>query len=100
MNIEGYGYIYNKKLFEKAGITETPKTLSELEAAAKKLKAKGITAFSNGYAEWWVLGIHNMNVGLAQQPDIDKFINDLLAGKATSKTMRCSSNGRICSILR
>lgn len=52
LNLEGYGFIYNKDLFEKAGIKELPKTLSELEAASKKLKAKGITPFSNGYGEW------------------------------------------------
>ena len=34
---------YNKKLFEQAGITETPKTWAEMEAAAEKLAANGIT---------------------------------------------------------
>ncbi len=38
MNLEGYGFVYNKDLFKKAGITETPKTLTELDAAAKKLQ--------------------------------------------------------------
>jgi multiple sugar transport system substrate-binding protein len=32
-----YGLYYNKKLFAKAGITEPPKTISELTADAKKL---------------------------------------------------------------
>ncbi|MCG3057046.1 extracellular solute-binding protein, partial [Escherichia coli] len=56
MNLEGYGFTYNKELFKKAGIKEVPQTLDELEAAAKKLKAAGITPFSIGYGEWWVLG--------------------------------------------
>ncbi|MFF2090684.1 ABC transporter substrate-binding protein [Paenibacillus sp. NPDC058174] len=34
---------YNKKLFAEAGITSTPKSWAELEAAAEKLKAKNIT---------------------------------------------------------
>ncbi|PET57008.1 ABC transporter substrate-binding protein, partial [Bacillus sp. AFS001701] len=57
MNTEGYGFIYNKDLFDKAGITQLPKTLTELEATAKKLKDAGITPFSVGYGEWWILGI-------------------------------------------
>src|SRR4030095_9840933 len=32
-----YGLYYNKALFKKAGITEPPKTMSELAADAKKL---------------------------------------------------------------
>jgi raffinose/stachyose/melibiose transport system substrate-binding protein len=82
MNTEGYGFIYNKDLFDKAGITELPKTFSELEAAAKKLKDAGITPFSVGYGEWWILGIHLLNIPFAQQPDPDQFIADLNAGKA------------------
>ncbi|PEJ59511.1 ABC transporter substrate-binding protein [Bacillus sp. AFS002410] len=82
MNTEGYGFIYNKDLFDKAGITQLPKTLTELEATAKKLKDAGITPFSVGYGEWWILGIHLLNIPFAQQPDPDKFIADLNAGTA------------------
>ncbi|KQL33087.1 ABC transporter substrate-binding protein [Bacillus sp. FJAT-25509] len=81
MNTEGYGFIYNKDLFDKAGITQLPKTLTELEATAKKLKDAGITPFSVGYGEWWILGIHLLNIPFAQQPDPDKFIADLNASK-------------------
>ncbi len=81
-NMEGYGFAYNKKLFEKAGITELPKTFSELEAAAKKLKDAGITPFSIGYAEWWVLANHGMNVPFAYQEDPDAFIKGLNEGTA------------------
>ncbi|CAG7632187.1 ABC transporter substrate-binding protein [Paenibacillus allorhizosphaerae] len=80
LGLEGYGFIYNKDLFTKAGITEVPKTLSQLEAAAKKLQAAGITPFSNGYQEWWVLGNHTFNVAMARQPDPDKFIAGLYDG--------------------
>ncbi|MFT8322163.1 MAG: ABC transporter substrate-binding protein [Bacillus sp. (in: firmicutes)] len=83
VNLEGYGYAYNKALFKKAGITELPTTFSELEAAAKKLKAAGITPFSNGYAEWWVLANHGLNVPFAYQEDTDpSFIKNLNEGTA------------------
>jgi raffinose/stachyose/melibiose transport system substrate-binding protein len=74
VNLEGYGFIYNKDLFEEAGITEPPTTISELKAAAEKLEKNGITPFSAGYAEWWVLGQHLLNIGFAQQDDPEAFI--------------------------
>lgn len=80
LNLEGYGFIYNKDLFEKAGITEKPTTLAELEAAAVKLQAAGITPFVNGYGEWWVLGNHFVNIPFAQQADSDAFIDGLNKG--------------------
>ena len=83
LNLEGYGFIYNKDLFEKAGITELPTTLSELEAASKKLQDAGITPFSIGYGEWWVIGQHLLNLGFAQQEDPDAFIKGLYDGTTT-----------------
>lgn len=46
--------VYNKKLLAEAGITEVPKTTSQMEDAIAKLEAKGITPFANAYKEWWV----------------------------------------------
>ncbi|WP_028609117.1 ABC transporter substrate-binding protein [Paenibacillus harenae] len=83
MNTEGYGYLYNKALFEKAGITEVPNTLSGLRDAAQKLKGAGITPFENGYGEWWILGIHNFNVALANQPDPTAFVKGIKDGSQT-----------------
>ncbi|KAA9004837.1 extracellular solute-binding protein [Paenibacillus spiritus] len=84
MNVEGYGIIYNKDLFQKAGITNEPKTLSELKDAVEKLKAAKITPFETTN-EWWSLGIHLVNVGMASQPDPAAFIEDLKSGKQTIK---------------
>lgn len=84
MNIEGYGIFYNKDLFTQAGITTLPTTLAELEDAAKKLEAAGITPFSTTN-EWWSIGQHTINVGLAEQPDPVKFIEDSKAGTASFK---------------
>ncbi|SFA81765.1 MULTISPECIES: ABC transporter substrate-binding protein [unclassified Bacillus (in: firmicutes)] len=80
VNLEGYGFIYNKDLFKEAGITEPPATITELKDAAKKLKAKGITPFSAGYGEWWVIGQHLLNIGFAQQEDPIKYIEGLYDG--------------------
>jgi raffinose/stachyose/melibiose transport system substrate-binding protein len=80
IGVEGYGYIYNKDLFAQAGITELPKTLTQLEAVAQKLQAKNITPFENGYAEWWVLGNHLINIPFAQQADPNKFMDGLNKG--------------------
>jgi raffinose/stachyose/melibiose transport system substrate-binding protein len=82
LNLEGYGFIYNKDLFTKAGITTLPRTLSEMNAAAVKLKASGITPFINGYGEWWILGNHFVNIPFAQQPDPNAFIAGLNNGTA------------------
>ncbi|RED62926.1 ABC transporter substrate-binding protein [Cohnella phaseoli] len=80
IGVEGYGFIYNKDLFAQAGITEVPKTLTQLEDAAKKLQDKGITPFINGYGEWWVLGNHFVNLPFAYQADPNAFIAGLNDG--------------------
>lgn len=49
-----FGMIYNKELFEKAGITKAPETVTELNDAVKKLTDAGITPFTGGFSEWWV----------------------------------------------
>lgn len=80
VNLEGYGFVYNKDLFEKAGITEPPATIEELKAASKKLKDAGIIPFSAGYGEWWVIGQHLLNIPFAQQEDPVAFIEGLNDG--------------------
>ncbi len=88
LNYEGYGFLYNKDIFKKAGVTEIPKTLSQLEEAAKKIQDAGYTPFVNAYAEWWVLGNHNVNVPFARQDDPDAFmkaLNDGTADMASNK---------------
>ncbi len=81
MNLEGYGFIYNKEMFQKAGITAAPKTLTELKDACAKLKAADMTPFANGYGEWWILGIHNFNVGVAHHENPTQWVADKNAGK-------------------
>jgi len=85
LNIEGWGYLYNKDLFEQAGITQLPKTLSELTAAVKSLENAGITPFVNGYGEWWVLGNHLLNIGFAQQENPIEYVQNVKHGTDTIK---------------
>lgn len=80
VNLEGYGYIYNKDIFEEAGVTERPQTLDELRAAAEKIAAAGYIPFGTGYGIWWVNGLHLMNIPFAQQEDPQAFIEAVYAG--------------------
>lgn len=82
-SMEGYGYIYNKKIFEAAGIDgESLKTYEEIDTAFSKLK----TMIDNGdlkdefpdleavmdfpVKENWITGCHTINTGLNQEfPD-------------------------------
>jgi raffinose/stachyose/melibiose transport system substrate-binding protein len=47
------GFWYNKALFQKAGITATPKTMDELYTVIDKLKAAGIQPASVGAGDKW-----------------------------------------------
>lgn len=78
--MDTFPLIYNKKLFAEAGITELPKTLSELEAVCQKLTAKGITPFSNGYKEWWVQKHIFQHFIAGESSDSAKLVNDFIAG--------------------
>lgn len=82
INLEGYGFIYNKDLFAKAGIGTLPKTLTELETASEKLHSIGIIPFSVGYSDSWFF-ILLMNIVFAQQEDPDAFIQALNDGTET-----------------
>lgn len=50
-----WGIAYNKDVFQKAGITQMPLTLSALKDLCARLKAKGITPFGEGFKDAWVL---------------------------------------------
>lgn len=47
------GIYYSKDLFEQAGITDTPKTMDELEAVVQKLKDAGIEPIALGAKDAW-----------------------------------------------
>ncbi|MGM0122805.1 raffinose/stachyose/melibiose transport system substrate-binding protein [Enterococcus sp. AZ194] len=67
MNIEGYGWLVNKEIFEKSGIdVESIQSFAEFESAVKKIDSKkdelgleGVFAFSGG--ETWVTSQFSSN---------------------------------------
>ncbi|KRN93823.1 ABC transporter substrate-binding protein [Pediococcus stilesii] len=72
-NVEGYGFVYNKDVFKKAGIDPTSLTsYDKLEAAVKKIDSqkdklgiKGVFALPG--KESWILSDHLMSLYLGQE---------------------------------
>lgn len=84
--VDYFGILYNKKMFADAGITQLPMTLAELEDACKKLQAKGITPFANGFKEWWVQKhIFQHFLGAESNGNAESLVNDFISGKTTFK---------------
>lgn len=81
--VEGHGYVYHKDMFTAAGITEAPKTLTELKAACDKLVAAGYTPFSSNFMEFYQSAIFHFNSPLARQTDPMAFIDGLNKGTET-----------------
>ena len=50
------GIIYNKKIFQQAGIEEVPKTQKDFFEACEKIKKLGITPFAINYKQSWCVG--------------------------------------------
>lgn len=78
--IEGYGIIYNKEIFEAAGIDTTKLTsFTEIEAAFKTLQTKISSGamkaqypdleavFELPASETWVTGLHTLNLALTNE---------------------------------
>ncbi|MBW7473992.1 extracellular solute-binding protein [Paenibacillus oenotherae] len=82
---EGYGFIYNKDLFAKAGIDKVPTTLTELTQLNEKLKAAGIQSYAEGYKEWWILGQHLFNLPFAAEQDPIASIENINKGQLKVK---------------
>lgn len=81
--MDTFPLIYNKQLFEQTGITEMPRTLTELEDVCKKLEASGITPFANGYKEWWVYKHMFQHFMAGDTDDTEKLAHDFIAGTTT-----------------
>lgn len=80
--VQSHSFIYNKKLFKDAGITELPTTLDGYKQACEKLAAKGIQPFSSGFAEWWVLPqMTYPSMSDANNGDYAALFNDIKSGK-------------------
>lgn len=104
-----WGYLYNKSLFSKAGVTP-PQTLSAMKTVISKLKAKNITPFELAFQESWVpqlmtalsLGgvvtserpnwVQNMNNGKGSYSQVKDIFNiiDLIMQNGTDKPFEVS----------
>ncbi|HHW68042.1 MAG: raffinose/stachyose/melibiose transport system substrate-binding protein [Epulopiscium sp.] len=71
------GIVYNKKVFEKAGITEMPKTPDEFLDALQKIKdnTDAVPMYSN-FAAKWTMGAWDAYIGGSATGDPD-FMNKL-----------------------
>lgn len=79
------GIVYNKKAFEKAGITKVPTTLDELYDAARKLKEAGIIPLYMNYGAQWPVG--NWFEGAGWWISGDPKLHDKLVQSDTPFTM-------------
>lgn len=83
--IEGYGFIYNKAVLDKAvGGAFDPATVNStaaLEDLFKKVEASGVAPISIGSMDW-SLGNHYLAIAYATQPDgdVSKYLDSLKAG--------------------
>ena len=78
----GNGIIYNKALFEQAGITEEPTTYSELLDASQKLLDAGIIPFAmSAQDNWWPQFI--VYYPLAEHGANEELGAEMSAGEAT-----------------
>ncbi|MDF2614307.1 MAG: extracellular solute-binding protein family 1 [Clostridia bacterium] len=84
-------YIYNKTLFEEAGIKEAPKTYEAFKAACEAIKAKGITPIYEYGAAGWHHQLPFFQIGPRYeelQPGLYKGLNDNTIKFADSKDMQ------------
>jgi raffinose/stachyose/melibiose transport system substrate-binding protein len=79
--LQAYSFIYNKKVFAQAGITKLPRTLKDYTEVCERLKRKGITPFSTGYRDWWVLEQIMTNLFGQVREDYERLFAGLNCGK-------------------
>lgn len=56
-SVDGWGFMYNKAIFEEAGITEVPKDYASLKDACDKILAIGKTPIYEPGSAQWHLGV-------------------------------------------
>lgn len=85
MCLEMLGVYYNQDLFEKAGITEIPKTFSQLEAICQKLQDNNITPFAATYKDAWTLNHMFSCIQGTAVGDYNQWITDMNQGEGSFK---------------
>ncbi len=82
MDLTGYVLMWNTELFEQAGITEAPTTLSAVTDAVEKLNAAGIQPFALGAKDGWTISNCFWRPGLDYAFPVE-WNAELNAGEAT-----------------
>lgn len=85
---DAIGMVYNKDMFDQAGITELPTTMDELEAVCKTLADQGITPISNGYKEYWVFKDILVHYLASEEGTPEEVANKLTSGELTFSDMK------------
>lgn len=88
--MEGSGIIYNKDLFEKAGIDKVPETITELKEACEKLQASGVQPFGEAWGDWGFL-MHILGIPFTYEGAADTAAR-LSAGEETFSNMEYMDN--------
>lgn len=78
---ETMALIYNKDCFDKAGITELPTTVEELDEACRKLQEAGIQPFAMAGKENWVLGQLATHFIMEKELDAQGTVEALISGE-------------------
>ncbi|MFT4136955.1 ABC transporter substrate-binding protein, partial [Microbacterium sp.] len=77
-SIAGQGVIYNRDLFDEAGVT-VPTTWSEMLEVCEKLKSKGITPLIGTFADIWTIEFSLFNHGVSGMLNVGEFFDKLNA---------------------
>ena len=80
-----FGIVYNKAIFDEAGITEFPATTDAMIAACEKIAAAGYQPFSTGFAEWWVYKHVFQHFLNAASDNPAELVSKFIAGEAKFK---------------
>lgn len=89
---ESMAFIINTDVFEQAGITEMPKTITELEAVCQKLQDAGFTPFSVGFKDTWVIGHIVSHFIATEGADPKEFVAKIDSGELTFAGMKDLKN--------
>lgn len=61
LDVTNIQMLYNKKILQKAGIKDTPKTFEEFLSNVETLKRIGVPAFVSGFGELWLADAFALN---------------------------------------
>ena len=84
---ETMAFIYNKDVFDKAGITELPNSIDELAVICKKLQDNGTKPISIAGKENWVLGQMATHFIMDKSLDAEGTVSALKNGEKSFKDL-------------